>query len=154
MGYLSVKRGIFDETRTFLSEKRINNNDFRANYFDNTEPVQNRVYLSLKLWSMFADLEESFGDFNSTKNVYDRIVDLKIATPQIILNYALFLEENQYFEESFKAYERGVSLFKWPHVFDIWQTYLDKFLARYGGRKLERARDLFDQCLEDIPKVN
>ena len=102
---------------------------------------------------MFADLEESFGDFNSTKNVYDRIVDLKIATPQIILNYALFLEENQYFEESFKAYERGVSLFKWPHVFDIWQTYLDKFLARYGGRKLERARDLFDQCLEDIPKV-
>jgi len=101
---------------------------------------------------MFADLEESFGDFNSTKNVYDRIVDLKIATPQIILNYALFLEENQYFEESFKAYERGVSLFKWPHVYDIWQTYLDKFLARYGGRKLERARDLFDQCLEDIPK--
>ena len=102
---------------------------------------------------MFADLEESFGNFNSTKVVYDRIIDLKIATPQIILNYSLFLEENQYFEESFKAYERGVSLFKWPHVFDIWQTYLVKFLARYGGRKLERARDLFDQCLEEIPKV-
>ena len=108
----------------------------RANYFDNNEPVQNRVYLSLKLWSMFADLEESFGDFGSTKVVYDRIIDLKIATPQIILNYALFLEENQYFEESFKAYERGVALFKWPHVFDIWQTYLTKFLARYGGRKV------------------
>ena len=108
----------------------------RANYFDNNEPVQNRVYLSLKLWSMFADLEESFGDFGSTKIVYDRIIDLKIATPQIILNYALFLEENQYFEESFKAYERGVSLFSWPHVFDIWQTYLVKFLSRYGGRKV------------------
>ena len=52
---------------------------------------------------MYADLEESFGDYNSTKLVYDRIVDLKIATPQIILNYSLFLEENQYFEESFKV---------------------------------------------------
>ena len=51
---------------------------------------------------MYADLEESFGDFNSAKDVYDRIIDLKIATPQIFLNYALFLEENQYFEESFK----------------------------------------------------
>jgi hypothetical protein len=28
-----------------------------------TEPVQNRVYKSLKLWSMYADLEESFGTF-------------------------------------------------------------------------------------------
>ena len=51
-----------------------------------------------------------------------------------------------------KAYERGVELFTWPHVFDIWQTYLVKFLARYGGRKLERARDLFEQCIAEIPK--
>ena len=38
----------------------------RAGYFDNTEPVQNRVYRSLKLWSMYADLEESFGTFKVT----------------------------------------------------------------------------------------
>lgn len=123
----------------------------RAKYFDNSEPVQNRVYRSLKLWSMYADLEESFGNFSSTKQVYERIIDLKIATPQIILNFALFLEENQYFEESFKAYERGVELFTWPHVFDIWQTYLVKFLDRFKGTKLERARDLFEQCIQDIP---
>ena len=45
-----------------------------------------------------------------------------------------------------------MELFTWPHVFDIWQTYLVKFLARYGGRKLERARDLFEQCVAEIPK--
>ena len=82
----------------------------RAKYFDNNEPVQNRIYRSIKLWSMYADLEESFGDYNSTKLVYDRIVDLKIATPQIILNYSLFLEENQYFEESFKVRNFNISL--------------------------------------------
>merc|ERR1712137_67506 len=124
----------------------------KVDYHDENENVRSRVYKSLKIWGLYADLEESFGTFKTCKAVYDRIIDLKIATPQIILNYALFLEENQYFEESFKAYERGVALFKWPHVFDIWQTYLVKFLGRYGGRKLERARDLFEQCLEEIPR--
>uniref|UniRef100_A0A8B9P1P7 XPA binding protein 2 n=1 Tax=Apteryx owenii TaxID=8824 RepID=A0A8B9P1P7_APTOW len=35
----------------------------RAEYFDSSEPVQNRVYKSLKVWSMLADLEESLGTF-------------------------------------------------------------------------------------------
>ncbi|KAM5170340.1 pre-mRNA-splicing factor SYF1 [Mantella aurantiaca] len=124
----------------------------KAEYFDSTEPVQNRLYKSLKVWSMLADLEESLGTFKSTKAVYDRIIDLRIATPQIIINYAMFLEEHNYFEESFKAYERGIALFRWPNVYDIWSTYLSKFIARYGGKKLERARDLFEQALDGCPK--
>ena len=89
--------------------------------------------------------------FQSAKAVYNRILDLKIATPQIIINFGLFLEENKYFEEAFKVYERGVSMFKWPQVYDIWNTYLTKFITRYGGTKLERARDLFEQCVENCP---
>uniref|UniRef100_A0A668AVE3 Pre-mRNA-splicing factor SYF1 n=1 Tax=Myripristis murdjan TaxID=586833 RepID=A0A668AVE3_9TELE len=123
----------------------------KAEYFDASEPVQNRVYKSLKVWSMLADLEESLGTFQSTKAVYDRIIDLRIATPQIIINYAMFLEEHNYFEESFKAYERGIALFRWPNVYDIWNTYLTKFIDRYGGKKLERARDLFEQALDGCP---
>ncbi|XP_037051652.1 pre-mRNA-splicing factor syf1 homolog [Bradysia coprophila] len=123
----------------------------KAAYHDDNETVQMRVYKSLKLWSMYADLEESFGTFKTCKAVYDRILDLKICTPQIIINYGLFLEEHNYFEEAFRAYEKGISLFKWPNVFDIWNTYLTKFLKRYQGAKLERARDLFEQCLENCP---
>lgn len=120
-------------------------------YHDENEAVQMRLYKSLKIWSMYADLEESFGTFKSCKAVYDRIIDLKIATPQIIINYGMFLEEHNYFEEAFRAYEKGISLFKWPNIYDIWNTYLTKFLKRYGGTKLERARDLFEQCLENCP---
>ncbi|XP_069459971.1 pre-mRNA-splicing factor SYF1 isoform X2 [Ambystoma mexicanum] len=86
----------------------------KAEYFDATEPVQSRVYKSLKVWSMLADLEESLG--------------------------------------TFKAYERGISLFRWPNVYDIWNTYLTKFIDRYGGKKLERARDLFEQALDGCPQ--
>lgn len=120
-------------------------------YNDESEPVQRRVYKSLKLWSMFADLEESLGTFKSCKAVYDRIIDLRIATPQIIINYGMFLQENNYFEEAFKGYEKGIALFKWPYVYDIWNTYLTRFLERYKGTKIERARDLFEQCLEKCP---
>ncbi|XP_017767919.1 PREDICTED: pre-mRNA-splicing factor SYF1 [Nicrophorus vespilloides] len=123
----------------------------KVHYHDDKETVQARLYKSLKVWSLYADLEESFGTFKSCKAVYDRIIDLRIATPQIIINYGLFLEENNYFEEAFRAYEKGISLFKWPNVYDIWNTYLHKFLKRYGGTKLERARDLFEQCLENCP---
>merc|ERR1719232_2160029 len=124
----------------------------KVSYHDQGETVQMRLHKSLKVWSLYADLEESFGTFKSTKAVYDRIVDLKIATPQIIINYGLFLKENNYFEEAFKAYEKGISLFKWPNVYDIWNTYLSEFLARYGGSKLERTRDLFEQCLDECPE--
>uniref|UniRef100_A0A0M3IGS3 TPR_REGION domain-containing protein n=1 Tax=Ascaris lumbricoides TaxID=6252 RepID=A0A0M3IGS3_ASCLU len=74
------------------------------------------------VWSLYADIEEAFGTLESCQAVYERIIDLRIATPQIIINYAKFLEENEFFENSFK-----------------------------GGKKLERARDLFEQCLETCP---
>lgn len=61
-------------------------------YNDESEPVQRRLYKSLKLWSMYADLEECMGTFKSCKAVYDRIIDLRIATPQIIINYGMFLQ--------------------------------------------------------------
>merc|ERR1719206_1115863 len=123
-----------------------------ANVWCQWVEVEMRLHKSLKIWSLYADLEESFGTFKSTKAVYDRILELKIASPQIIINFGLFLKENNYFEEAFKAYEKGIALFKWPNVFDIWNTYLTEFLQRYGGKKLERTRDLFEQCLETCPE--
>lgn len=47
-------------------------------------------------------------------------------------------------------YEKGVAIFKYPHVRDIWLAYLQQFAKRYGGTKLERARDLFKQALRDV----
>ncbi|KYQ93672.1 TPR-like helical domain-containing protein [Tieghemostelium lacteum] len=116
-----------------------------------SEPVQKRVFKSTKLWSFYVDLEESFGTFHSTKSIYDKMIQLKVITPQILLNYTEFLEQNKYFEESFKVYEQGIGLFPFPHVQYIWITYLNKFINRYGGLKLERTRDLFEQVLSVVP---
>jgi len=122
-----------------------------VDYFDESLTPQARVHKSSKLWSFYVDLEESCGTVESTKKVYERIFDLRIATPQIVVNYANFLEEHGYYEESFRVYERGLDHFSYPVAFELWNLYLTKFLARYGGTKLERARDLFEQALDGCP---
>ena len=76
---------------------------FRYSLFTQSLSAQTRLFKSLKLWSFYVDLEESIGTVESTKMVYDQILHLRIANAQIIVNYAAFLEENQYFEESFKV---------------------------------------------------
>jgi pre-mRNA-splicing factor SYF1 len=95
------------------------------------------------------DLVESVGSLEETRAIYDRIFELRIATPQTVVNYANLLEENSYFEESFKIYERGLDLFTYPVAFELWNLYLTKAVARKIG--IERLRDLFEQAVEGCP---
>ena len=106
---------------------------------------------SLRLWNLLFDLEESLGTVQTTNDAYDRALELKVATPSHVLNYASFLKDKKYFEESFAAYERGLGLFPFPHAGAtlLWKNYLTNFLERYGGSKTPRARELFDRCLDD-----
>ena len=92
----------YEETVKLL-KRAVASSTRKANFFDENEAVQHRVYKSLRLWSFYADIEESFGTLESCKAVYEKILDLRIATPQIVVNYAMFLEERNYFEDAFKV---------------------------------------------------
>lgn len=120
-----------------------------VDYFDETLSPQQRVHKSWKLWSFYVDLVESVSSLEETQRVYERIFELRIATPQTVVNYANLLEENQYFEESFKIYERGLDLFSYPVAFELWNLYLTKAVDRKIG--IERLRDLFEQAVELCP---
>jgi pre-mRNA-splicing factor SYF1 len=116
---------------------------------------RNRLNLtkSLRLWDLLLDLEESLGTLQTTKDAYNRALEIKVATVQHVLNFGSFLTEQKYFEESLTAYERGIELFAFPHAGArlLWKAYLEAFLNRYKGTKVERARNLFQRCLEDCP---
>jgi len=58
---------------------------------DGNQPVQKKLHKSLRLWTFYVNLEERLGILESTRAVYERTLNLRIATPQII-NYAYFLE--------------------------------------------------------------
>jgi len=120
-----------------------------VDYFDETLSPQQRVHKSWKLWSFYVDLVESVSTLEETKKVYDRIFELRIATPQTVVNFANLLEENQYFEDSSKVYERGLDLFNYPVAFEIWNLYLTKAVDRKIS--IERLRDLFEQAVEGCP---
>ncbi|KAK1146082.1 pre-mRNA-splicing factor syf1 [Aspergillus melleus] len=120
-----------------------------VDYFDETLSPQQRVHKSWKLWSFYVDLVESVASLEETKQVYERIFELRIATPQTVVNYANLLEENKYFEDSFKVYERGLDLFSYPVAFELWNLYLTKAVDRKIG--IERLRDLFEQALDGCP---
>ena len=130
--------------RATVTPRLGNVNPHNVNFHDETISPQHRVFKSLKLWGFYVDLEESVGTVESTKAVYDKIMDLRIANPQIIVNYATFLEENEYFEDSFKVYERGIDLFGWPIAFELWNIYLERFLRRYVSSKNRRLNIAMD----------
>lgn len=123
--------------------------DKTVEFQDRKRTVQERIHKSIKLWSFYLDLVESSGDVQKTCEVYDTVFELKIATPLTVVNYANFLEDNNRFEDAFKVYERGVNIFKYPVVFELWNIYLTKAMKRH--LKLERMRDLFDHALIGCP---
>ncbi|RDX48275.1 protein prenylyltransferase [Lentinus brumalis] len=148
---MEIRHENYDEAIRVMQRAAVIPKNTKINFFDHTLSAQARLFKSLKLWSFYVDLEESLGTVESTKAVYDKIMDLRIANAQVIVNYAAFLEENKYYEESFKVYERGTELFTFPVSFEIWNIYLAKFIKRYGGTKIERTRDLFEQALDKCP---
>ncbi|PFH32436.1 XPA binding protein 2 family protein [Besnoitia besnoiti] len=115
------------------------------------DSAQAKLFRSVKLWSLAADVEEMVGTPETVRLCYDKMFQLKVITPQLVTNYAHFLEEHRFFEESFKVYERGIAAFCWPHLNDLWLMYLTKFVSRYGSSKLERARELFQQATSSVP---
>ncbi|KAF7984981.1 hypothetical protein HWV62_9944 [Athelia sp. TMB] len=148
---MEIRQENYDEALRVMQRAAAIPKNTKISYHDHTLPAQVRLFKSLKLWSFYVDLEESLGSVDSAKRVYDQILELRIANAQVIVNYAAFLEENKYWEDAFRVYERGVELFTFPVSFEIWNIYLGKFVKRYGGAKLERARDLFEQALEKCP---
>lgn len=63
--------------------------------FCQTLPVQARLFKSLKLWSFYVDLEESIGTVETTKAIYDKILELRIANAQVCFN--LYLGQSSHF---------------------------------------------------------
>ena len=110
-----------------------------------------RLRFSQRVWGLYLDLEESLGTLETVRGAYEAAMALRVVTPAMVLNFAAYCEERGYHEESFRAFERGVGLFPWPGVRVLWLAYLEKFVARYGGSKLERARDLFEQAVSGAP---
>jgi hypothetical protein len=66
-------------------------------------PPQAKLYRSTRVWAMYVDLVEALGTFEEAGAVYDEMLSLRVATPQAVLNYADFLQQRKFWEDSFKV---------------------------------------------------
>ena len=146
---MEIRHKNYDRAREIL--KKATEVPIRQLHHYKKVSCQNLIHKSLPLWLLKADLEESFGSYDSTCEVYEGMMDLKIITPEVLLNFANYCEENDRYEESFRAFERGVNLFQFPYSQQLWEQYLKKFIDRYEAENIERTRDLFEQVLEHAP---
>ncbi|KAL8865415.1 MAG: hypothetical protein Q9174_006897, partial [Haloplaca sp. 1 TL-2023] len=146
---MELRNENFDRAVDIMAKATLAPKRSTVDYFDETLSPQQRVHKSWKLWSFYVDLVESVSTLPETRKVYDRIFELRIATPQTVVNYATLLEEHKYFEDSFKVYERGLDLFSYPVAFELWNLYLTKAVDR--KLSIERLRDLFEQAVEGCP---
>ena len=146
---MELRNKNFDRAIDIMAKATLGPKRSTVDYFDETLSPQQRVHKSWKLWSFYVDLVESVSSLAEVRKVYERIFELRIATPQTVVNYANLLEEHKYFEESFKIYERGLDLFSYPVAFELWNLYLTKAVDRKIS--IERLRDLFEQAVEGCP---
>ena len=54
---------------------------------------------------MYLDLELNLGSIESIKGAFKKCMELKVASPFIVISFANYLEKHSFFEESFKVYE-------------------------------------------------
>ncbi|KAL8138002.1 hypothetical protein V2J09_004003 [Rumex salicifolius] len=119
------------------------------------------------LWVAFAKLYENHKDLGNARVIFDKAVQVNYKTVDHLASVWCDWAEMEIRHKNFKGalelmrratavpsvevYERGVKIFKYPHVKDIWVTYLSKFVKRYGKSKLERARELYENAVESAP---
>lgn len=46
------------------------------------------LVFNIRAWSLLLDLLENCGSFEETKNAYEKVLSMKIATPETVLNFA------------------------------------------------------------------
>lgn len=150
---MQLRRGDFDRAKQILAEAlKVPLAPNKIGFFDDSIPPQKRVFKSLSLWQAYIDIVEADKGKEALaqlRTLYDRTIELKIASMATFLNYALLLEQHNYFEDAFKVYETGVAVFSYPSVYELWLVYLSKAVSR--KLSIDRLRDLFEQALATCP---
>ncbi|GIY21592.1 pre-mRNA-splicing factor SYF1 [Caerostris extrusa] len=118
-----IRSGLFDRARD-IYEEAITTVMTGYRLYSATQVPYTEVDDLASVWCEWAEMDIKP---QSIKAVYDRIIDLRIATPQVIIIMACFLKKTIILKKHLK-------------------------LMKKGGTKLERARDLFEQCLEHCPQ--
>ncbi|KAH8582617.1 protein with 8 HAT domains [Cryptosporidium sp. chipmunk genotype I] len=125
---------------------------------------------SARIWQLAADLEMSFGTLESSRALIEDLFESGMVTANLLVTFGAYLRSRECYEESFSLYERSINCLTIQYSFGLWLDYIDSFISHYnnglsiiklfddsdkdstmyGNLKIDRLRDVFDQCLESL----
>ncbi|KAJ1609732.1 Syf1p [Cryptosporidium canis] len=134
------------------------------------EQKSKKTLRSIRIWQLAADLEMSFGTLESSRALIEDLFESGMATAELLTSFGAYLRSKSCYEESFSLYERSMSCLTIQYSFGLWLDYIDSFISHYnnglsiiklfdnlesdpmeyGNLKIDRLRDVFDQCLESL----
>jgi len=87
-------RGFVDDAFTIIKQALFKRTHKEKGPHEKKETTES-IGMSLKLWTLYVDMEHNFGTMETIKAAYKRMIELKVITPQILLNYAAFLQSKR-----------------------------------------------------------
>ncbi|ETW56048.1 hypothetical protein PFUGPA_02092 [Plasmodium falciparum Palo Alto/Uganda] len=121
-----------------LNNNLKNKNNYHTNF---------NLLSCMKLVSLIIDMEMNYGTIETTLNMFDFFYHSKCINVKMVLTLATYLYEKKYFNESFKVYEKALSVFHYPYVYPIYVNYINKYIQRYKDKNISYVRDLFKQAI-------
>lgn len=108
---------------------------------------------SPRIWAFCLDLVLALEPIEKFVNMYHEALDKcsSALDAKLVIQGAQILRGKRLFEQSFRLYERAVHELPWEEAKIIWVSYLTAFTHRYGSKKRERTRALFEDALESVP---
>lgn len=89
--------------------------------------------------------------FNKTKAAYNNVVDLRLITPAMVENFAMFLQSHQEVVDSFQVYEKAIPLFPPEVQYELWIEYLEVATSpQMSSLSPEHIRFLFEEALNSL----
>ncbi|CAI4059205.1 hypothetical protein SKDZ_04G6130 [Saccharomyces kudriavzevii ZP591] len=123
-------------------------------------PAQTVVFNSLRIWSKYIDILEAYCPMdasssdkilNKTKAAYNNVIDLKLVTPAMVENFALFLQRHHEVIESFQVYEKAIPMFPPEIQYEFWTEYLKVATShQLSPISPEHIRFLFEEALNNL----
>ncbi|XP_020098316.1 crooked neck-like protein 1 isoform X2 [Ananas comosus] len=112
------------------------------------EDLIRRARRNPSAWVRYALWEESQGDFNRARSVWERALDVDYRNHALWLKYAEFEMRNRFVDHARNVWDRAVSLL--PRVDQLWWKYIhmEEIL-----RNVAAARQVFERWMQWQPDV-
>lgn len=122
--------------------------------YDYSKPsIALESWKSPRVWSFLCELTLSNCDIDVCIDLYNSMLDKKVATPALVLHSAEHLLSLSYFNAGFDLLDRATKIFPFPTVLPLWVFYLERFISHYKHTKLERTRHILSMALGQLKKA-